>query len=151
MPISSKSSALNTAHRNAAWVSTHVYRADCIQSATSNNWSYFLMFSGTVLPTYCLFFELRHGEIKLKGQLFSFQHTCRWNLVVSLQMCTTSNLCEKEESRSILLTLHKRSIRKILVWVLGCQSAGKKISSVTTKEKKKCDQCLYGFYKSMLW
>nr|XP_021149903.1 sterile alpha motif domain-containing protein 12 isoform X6 [Columba livia] len=69
-------------------------------------------------PNQYQIYKLRHGEIKLKGKLFSFQHTCRWNLVVSLQMCTTSNLtdlCEKEESRSILLTLHKRSMRKILV------------------------------------
>lgn len=40
------------------------------------------------------------------------------------------DLYEKEESKSIFLTLHKRGIRKILVGVLESKSAGKKITSV---------------------
>lgn len=73
--------------------------------------------------------------MKLKGRksCFHFNINIDGNLVVSLQMCKTSNFIdfyEKEESRSIFLTLHKRGIRKILVRVLESKSAGKKITSI---------------------
>lgn len=71
-----------------------------------------------VLLYYILLLELRHCEMKLKGRHFHFNINTDGNLVVSLPMCKTLNfidLYEKEESRSVFLTLHKRGIGKILV------------------------------------
>lgn len=53
--------------------------------------------------------------MKVKGRHFHFSINTDGNLGVSLQMCETLNvlffdLDEKEELRSIFLTLHKRGI-----------------------------------------
>lgn len=103
-----------------------------------------------VLFYYILFLELRHCEMKLKGRHFHFSINTDGNLRVSLQMCKTLNfidLYEKEELRSVFLTLHKRGIGKIL---LESKSAGKKRTSIQQLPKKRHNQYLYRFYKSMM-
>lgn len=80
--------------------------------------------------------------MKLKGRksCFHFSINIDGNLVVSFQMHKTLNfidLYEKEESRSIFLTLHKRDIRKIFVRVLESKSAEKKITSIQLLSKNR--------------
>lgn len=91
--------------------------------------------------------------MKLKGRHFHFNINTNGNLGVSLQICKTLNfihLYEKEESRSIFLALQKRGIGKIVVSVLESKSAGKIRTAVQQPPKKKHNQCLYRFYKSIL-
>lgn len=68
-----------------------------------------------VLLYYILFLELRHCEMKLKGRHFHFSINTDGNCGIALQRCKTLNfidLYEKEDLRSIFLTLHKRGIRE---------------------------------------
>lgn len=91
--------------------------------------------------------------MKLKGRHFHFSINTDGNLGVSLQMCETLNfidLCEKEELRSIFLTLHKSGIGKILVQALESKSSGKKRTSIQQLPKKKHNQYLYRFYKNIM-
>lgn len=107
-----------------------------------------------VLLYYILLLELRHCKMKLKGRHFHFSINTDGNLGVSLQMCETLNfidLCEKEELRSIFLTLHKSGIGKILVQALESKSSGKKRTSIQQLPKKKHNQYLYRFYKNIMW